>query len=289
VTSGADLGPVSGLNDQPTDRLPELRRLADQTRQVVLEMVYLAGSGHLGSALSCVDILTVLKFDQMNWRVDVPRTESDVFVLSKGHAVPAWYATLMVSGELDTGLITTLRKIDSPLQGHPDRGRSNLVDVSTGALGQGLSIALGRAQGKRLHGRASVVYCLTGDGELQEGQVWEAVMYAGAHGLANVVLIIDANGRQNDGSVDEILPLQPLAAKLESFRWHVQSVDGHCHRQLRAAIVRARANRTQPSAILARTVKGYLSPGRVVLDGVHNGVLAAEEFRRARHHLWSRA
>lgn len=303
MSSGSDLQPVAGVDDEsggdgsvcggPGDalatRLAQLGRLADRTRQAVLEMVYLAGSGHLGSALSCVDILTVLKFDQMNWRADVPRTDSDVFVLSKGHAVPAWYAVLVVGGELDARLVTTLRALDSPLQGHPDRSRLDLVDVSTGALGQGLSIALGRAQAKRLKHQPSFVYCLAGDGELQEGQIWEAAMYAGVHRLANVVLIVDVNGSQSDGPVDRILSLDPLAAKLESFRWHVQEVDGHSPRALREALIGARADRARPSAILARTVKGYLRPGRVLLDGAHGGVLTAEEFHRACDHLWSGA
>jgi transketolase len=256
-----------------------LSRLADRCRQLTIEMIYLAGSGHLGSSLSCVDILTVLVCDQMDRR---PGSGGDLFVLSKGHAAPAWYAAMMVTGELDPSLVTTLRTLDSPLQGHPDRSRLGLVAVSTGALGQGLSVALGRAEARRLRGQDSTVYCLLGDGELQEGQVWEAAMYAGARGLGNVVAVVDANGCQNDGPVT--MPVAPGPA-FSALGWHVQDVDGHAIGALRTALGAARRTRDRPSVVLARTVKGRLGPGRVLLNGAHSGVLSAEEFNAATAHL----
>ncbi|HEX3789134.1 MAG TPA: transketolase [Pseudonocardiaceae bacterium] len=267
------------------DRLETIRRLANQSRQVLLEMIYRANSGHVGSSLSCMDILSVLKFDQMNWDGGTSRTESDVFVLSKGHAVPAWYAALIVSGDLDDDQISTLRAIDSQLQGHPDRNRSEFVDVSSGALGQGLSISLGRAQAKRLKGQDSFVYCVVGDGESQEGQVWEALMYAGAHQVANLILFVDYNRSQNDGALDEILPLYPLGAKFRSFRWHVQEIDGHAHEQIRDAVINAKQRTDRPSVIIANTRKGHLGQDRLVLNGSHSGALTEDEFTTAIDYL----
>ena len=244
-----------------------------------MEMIHHAKSGHIGSSLSCVDILAVLRFDQMRWLPAAP--ERDVFVLSKGHAAPAWYAALIEGGDLDPGLAAGLRTLDSPLQGHPDRTRCEFVDASTGALGQGLSIAVGRAQARGLQPGDTHVYCLVGDGECQEGQVWEALLYAGARRTANLTLIIDANGRQSDGLVDETVQLGPLAEKLAAFHWRVMEVDGHSHRSLREALATARADRSGPCAVIAHTRKGYLAPGRVALDGAHSGLLDPAGLREA--------
>lgn len=271
-----DIAMLRDHSEEPNE-LDRLRLLANRCRQVLLDMIHQAGSGHIGSSLSCVDIISVLKFDQMDWRATTPRMESDVFVLSKGHAAPAWYAALIVSGDIDSAHAATLRRIDSPFQGHPDRVRCELVDVSTGALGQGLSVALGRAQGKRLRNRGRYVYCIVGDGECQEGQVWEALMYGGARRLSNVVLFIDHNQSQNDGSLEGVLPLGALVDKLRAFDWHVQEVDGHSHADLRRAVLRAKANFDQPSVIVAQTLKGYLGAGRVLLDGAHSGSLSDAE------------
>jgi transketolase len=243
-------------------------------------MIQRAGSGHIGSSLSCVDIISTLKFSEMNWTAGRDRCDSDVFVLSKGHAVPAWYAVLMVSGELHTKHLGSLRKIDSPLQGHPDRVRNSLVDVSTGALGQGLSVAIGRAHAKKMKRQQSYVYCLLGDGECQEGQIWEAVMFAGALGVGNLIAFIDLNQSQNDGSVQEVLDIGPLAPKLAAFGWHVQIVDGHCHVELRAATRAAREETNRPSVIIARTRKGYINATTIACQGKHSGSLTPEEFQQ---------
>ncbi|GAB3950527.1 transketolase [Micromonospora vulcania] len=256
-------------------RLAQIGQLANDVRAHLLKMIHLAGSGHVGSSLSCADLISVLKFDQMD------ASGRDVFVLSKGHAAPAWYAALMVAGELDPEEIGTLRRIDSRLQGHPDRKRLDLVSVSTGALGQGLSVAIGRAQARRMRNDDSSVYCLVGDGELQEGQMWEAITYAGARGLANVVLLVDYNRSQNDGTLEEIVPLHPLPEKFRSFHWHVQEVNGHSQLAIRDAINNARENWMQPSVIIAHTRKGYLGPGEVLLNGSHSGVLTPEVYEDA--------
>jgi transketolase len=263
--------------------------LANRCRLVLLDMIYRAGSGHAGSSLSCVDIISVLKFDQLRGpagarsaglaRTD--RDDRDVFVLSKGHAAPAWYAALIVGGDLPASEAGTLRAIDSRLQGHPDRTRLDLVDVSSGALGQGLSMALGRARGKRLKDQDSVVYCLLGDGECQEGQVWEALLYAGAHRVSNLVAIIDHNKSQSDGELDDVLPLRPLPDKLAAFGWQVQEVNGHSHGDLREAIRAARWDTTRPSVIIAHTRKGWLGRGRILLDGSHSAVPSAADYAQA--------
>jgi transketolase len=264
---------------QVAPEVDRIARLATRCRLVLLDMICRAGSGHAGSSLSCADIISVLRFDQMHWPAS--RSERDVFVLSKGHAAPAWYAALIVGGDLPPGEVATLRALDSRLQGHPDRTRLDLVDVSSGALGQGLSMALGRARGKRLKGQDSVVYCLLGDGECQEGQVWEALMYGGAHRVGNLVAIIDHNNSQSDGDLDGVLPLHPLPAKLSAFGWHVQEVNGHAHGELRQAVRAARQERIRPSVIIARTRKGWLGGGQILLDGSHSAVPSAAEYARA--------
>ncbi len=256
-----------------------LARLATRCRLVLLEMIHRAGSGHAGSSLSCMDIIGVLRFDLLD------RSAGDVFVLSKGHAAPAWYAALVVDGDLPAGEVGTLRRLDSRLQGHPDRTRLGLVDVSTGALGQGLSVAVGRALARRLRGRDSTVYCLLGDGECQEGQVWEALLYAGAHQVPGLVAIIDHNGSQSDGALDDILPLRPLPAKLRAFGWQVSEVDGHDHGALRDAL--RRCDPARPAAVIAGTRKGRLGPGRVLLDGSHSDLPSAAEYAAAVGYLES--
>jgi transketolase len=271
---------VSGWSAVDDIDQPSLRQQSIRVRQLLLEMIQRAGSGHIGSSLSCVDIISTLRFSEMNWTARSDRCDSDVFVLSKGHAVPAWYAVLMVSGQLSTEHLGSLRKIDSPLQGHPDRVRNPLVDVSTGALGQGLSVAIGRALAKKMKGQRSYVYCLLGDGECQEGQIWEAVMFAGARGVGNLIAFIDLNQSQNDGSVQEVLDIGPLAPKLAAFGWHVQTVDGHCHGELRGAARAAREETDRPSVIIARTRKGFIDATTVACQGKHNGSLSPEEFRQ---------
>lgn len=250
---------------------------ATRCRLVLLEMIHRAGSGHAGSSLSCADIVSVLRAEVL------APGDGDVFVLSKGHAVPAWYAALVVAGDLPATAVGTLRELDSPLQGHPDRTRLDRVEVTTGALGQGLSMAVGRALGRRLRGRDSTVYCLLGDGECQEGQVWEAFGFAGARRVAGLVAVVDLNGSQSDGPVDDVLPLHPLPDALRGFGWQVRTVDGHDHAALAAALRDPAPDR--PTAVLARTRKGRLGPGRVLLDGSHSALPTAAEYAAATGYL----
>ena len=261
--------------------IKKVQELSVKVKITLLEMIYSAGSGHFGSSLSCVDIICVLKFDQMNWQANVNRSESDVFILSKGHAIPAWYATLLVSGEIDLKYKDTLRQIDSPLQGHPDKNHCEWVDVSTGALGQGLSIGLGRAQAKLLKSQQSYVFCIIGDGEIQEGQIWEAIMYAGFQNISNIILFVDYNKSQGDGNLDETLSLDPLSEKFKAFHWDVHEADGHSHKSIQQAIVNAKANKKQASVIIAHTQKGYLNSKHNLLNGAHSGNLSSGELQDA--------
>jgi transketolase len=256
--------------------LARIAALATRCRLVLLDMIQRAGSGHPGSSLSCVDIISVLRFDVLHWVAD--RSGGDVFVLSKGHAAPAWYAALVVAGDLPADEAATLRALDSRLQGHPDRTRLPLVDASTGALGQGLSMAAGRALGRRRKGQDGTVYCLLGDGECQEGQVWEAFGYAGARRLTNLVAIVDHNGSQSDGPVAEVLPLGPVADKLRAFGWDVREVDGHDHDAVRSALRRRDPGR--PRVLVAHTRKGWLGRGRVLLGGSHSDLPSPAEYAR---------
>ncbi len=269
------------VEDKPEEINPEHRwsswEQSVRARQLLLEMIKRADSGHIGSSLSCVDIMSVLKFGEMDWTAARDRRDSDVFVLSKGHAAPAWYAVLMTSGEFSIKYIGSLRTIDSPLQGHPDRVRNSSVDVSTGGLGQGLSVAIGRAYAKKMKNQRSYVYCLLGDGECQEGQIWEAVMFAGARGVGNLIAFIDLNQSQSDGPVQEVLDIGPLAPKLRAFGWHVQVVDGHCHSELHDAVRAAREESGQPSAIIARTRKGHIDAANIACQGMHSGSLTRQE------------
>jgi transketolase len=274
---------MTTLELSATPGYTELDRLSVEIRKLVLRMISTAGSGHIGSSLSCVDLLAALRFDQMAWSEDPEQRE--VFVLSKGHAVPAWYSTLIVAGDLDPALESSLRTLDSPLQGHPDRSRCDFVDVSTGALGQGLSIAVGHAIARRLQGLDEHVYCVVGDGECQEGQVWEAALHAGAKGVSNLILIVDQNRMQSDGPVSNAVELTPLADKFESFNWHVQEIDGHSHQAIGAACAAAKDTVDAPSVIVANTNKGRLGEGRTVLRGAHGGTLSAEELQTALTYL----
>lgn len=235
----------------------ELRKLAWTLRKDIITMIAAAKSGHPGGSLSAVDLITVLYFNVMKHDPKNPLwADRDRFILSKGHACPALYAALGESGYFSKDLFPTLRQLGSPLQGHPELGKLAGVEASTGSLGQGLSIGLGMAEGARITGKDYTTYVLTGDGELQEGQVWEAAMYAGAKHLDNLVCIVDVNRQQLDNTTDQILGLEPLADKWRAFKWHVIDIDGHDFRQIQQAFDEAKATQGKPTVILARTVKG---------------------------------
>ena len=235
----------------------ELRRLAWTMRKDIITMIGQAKSGHPGGSLSAIDLITTLYYAVMKHDPQNPTWEQrDRFILSKGHACPALYAVLGELGYFDKALFPTLRQLGSPLQGHPELGKLAGIEASTGSLGQGLSVGLGMAEGARITKSGARVFVLTGDGELDEGQVWEAAMYAGAKGIDNLVAIVDVNRQQLDDTTDRILALEPLADKWRAFNWHVVDIDGHDFSRILAAFDEAGKTKGKPTVILARTTKG---------------------------------
>lgn len=234
-----------------------LRQRAKEVRREIIKMLTEAGSGHTGGSLSAADVVTALFFYKMKHRPDDPEWSGrDRFILSKGHAAPLLYAVLALSGYFDKELLKTLRKIDSPLQGHPSSRMLKGVEISTGSLGQGLSIANGIALGLRMEGADSRVYCLLGDGELQEGQVWEAAMTAAHYGTDNLCAVVDNNGLQIDGFCCDVMKIEPIAEKWKAFGWQVFDIDGHNMEQIVDALDEAGKAKGKPSVVVARTVKG---------------------------------
>lgn len=230
---------------------------AREIRKHVVRMVGAASSGHPGGSLSAADIVTVLYFNEMNIRPDDPKwPDRDRFVLSKGHAAPVLYAALAEAGYFPAEELVTLRRIDSHLQGHPSIRSTPGVEMSTGSLGQGLSAACGMAIAAKLDGAAWRVYALLGDGELEEGQIWEAVMTAAHRRLDNLTAFVDANGLQIDGPVADIKSMERIGDRFAAFGWHVVEIDGHDIPAIMAALAEARNTQGRPTVIVARTVKG---------------------------------
>ncbi|MGH7366908.1 MAG: transketolase [Candidatus Rokuibacteriota bacterium] len=242
--------------------LARLESIAREGRVQIIRMLTHAGSGHPGGSLSAIDILTTLFFNRMRYDARRPLWEDrDRFVLSKGHCVPAQYYCMAKAGFFPMDRLVTLRKLGSPLQGHPDRVMLPGIEAATGSLGQGLSVATGMALGEKLAGRAARVYCVLGDGETQEGQVWESLMSgpklgAPDHHLDNLCVILDYNGIQLDGFVKKILDLEPVTDKLKSFGWPVLEVNGHDLAQVDKALDQAEATKGGPTFIVAHTIKG---------------------------------
>ncbi len=234
-----------------------LKEQARIVRVEILKMLTQSGSGHTGGSLSAADIATALYFYKMRHRPDNPKWEGrDRFILSKGHAAPLLYTVLALTGYFDKSLLGTLRKTGSPLQGHPSSKLLQGVEVSTGSLGQGLSIANGMALGLQLDDSASRVYCLLGDGEIQEGQVWEAAMTAGHYALDNLCAIVDLNELQIDGRCEDVMKITPVAPKWKAFNWHIFEIDGHNMEEIVSALDEAERIKGKPSVILANTIKG---------------------------------
>ena len=239
--------------------MSELEGRANDIRCDIVRMIAEAGSGHPGGSLSCTDILVALYFGGVldHDPADPARADRDRFILGKGHAAPALYATLAHAGYFGRDELMTLRKLGSRLQGHPDSNQVPGVEVSTGSLGQGLSIAAGAAAGFKLEGVPASVFCLLGDGECQEGQVWEAAMFAAHRQLDNLVAVVDRNGLQIDGRTCDVCDPGDLGAKFAAFGWDAHEVDGHDIGALTSALGAAKADRGgKPHAIVARTVKG---------------------------------
>jgi len=235
----------------------ELKEIARKVRVDVIRMTHAAGSGHPGGSLSAAEIFTVLYFNILNHKPENPKWEDrDVFILSKGHCCPGLYSVMARSGYFPVEELTTLRKLGTRLQGHPHCCSLDGLEASTGSLGQGLSIAIGAALSIRLDKRKSRVYCLMGDGEQQEGQVWEAAMSAAHYKLDNLCGIVDRNGLQIDGFTRDIMNYEPLEKKYRSFGWHVITVDGHDIEALIKAFNRAKKVKGKPTVIIADTIKG---------------------------------
>jgi transketolase len=241
----------------PGRDIPFLKRQAKLIRVEILKMLTLAGSGHTGGSLSAADIVTALYFSKMRHKPDSPGwRERDRFILSKGHAAPLLYAGLAMAGYFDKTALKTLRKLGSPLQGHPCSRVLPGVEISTGSLGQGLSVSNGIAIGLKMDNLSSRVYCLLGDGETQEGQVWEAAMTAAHYKLDNLCAIIDLNGLQIDGPVSKVKAIEPVASKWSAFGWNVIDIDGHDMKEILEALDEAETVKGKPSVILAHTIKG---------------------------------
>ena len=237
--------------------VPELEALSREVRARVLRIIYEAGSGHPGGSLSSVDIMLTLYFHEMNHDPSDPKwSERDRFILSKGHAVPALYTVLAKAGYIPEANLDTLRLFGSPLQGHPNALKVPGIEVSSGSLGNGLSVASGIAAAAKLDGKKARVFCLLGDGECDEGLVWEAAMLAPHLGLSNLTAIVDRNMLQIDGCTEDVVCLDPLPDKWRAFNWNVVEADGHDYVQLMAAFKKAREYKEGPTVIVARTVKG---------------------------------
>ena len=235
----------------------ELSVIACKVRMGVIEATHSAKSGHPGGSMSAADMFTYLYFKEMNVDPANPNWEDrDRFVLSKGHTAPGLYSALALRGFFPVEDLKTLRKTSSYLQGHPNMNYVPGVDMSTGSLGQGISCAAGMALGLKHQGKSARVYTLLGDGEIQEGQVWDACMLAAHYKLDNFVVIVDNNGLQIDGAVDKVLSPYPIVDKLEAFGFHVEAIDGHDFDQIEAALNTAKTVKGQPTAIVMKTTKG---------------------------------
>ena len=246
-------------------KIDNLKKDINQIKYLTCKMCLDAQSGHPSSSLSCSEIIGSLYLKLMD-------LDYDKFVLSKGHAAPSLYSALMVINKIPKDLINNLRNIDSPLQGHPDVSRLEDVNVTTGALGQGLSFGIGLAIGKKIKKEKGNIFCLIGDGEMQEGQIWEALMFAGNNNLDNLITFLDFNKGQSDGKVEEIMKITPIDKKLEAFGWSVKEIDGHSLSEIETTVLNKLSKKDgKPLFIISNTNKGYISPDLTILDGNHGG------------------
>ena len=237
--------------------IEELKAMAQVIRRDIITMIHTAQAGHPGGSLSAADIITALYFRIMRLDPADPHwPDRDRFILSKGHACPVWYAALAERGFFDKAHLATLRKLDSILQGHADMKKTPGIDMTVGSLGQGICAGLGMALAGKLHGKDYHVYVMIGDGESQEGSVWEAAMAAPRWKLDNLTVIVDNNGIQNDTFTDDIMPVEPLADKWRAFRWNVIEIDGHKMEEIVPALESVKTIKGIPTVIIAKTVKG---------------------------------
>ena len=267
----------------------QLMLTAAKARMLCVEAVYTAASGHPGGSLSCIDALTELYFDEMNINPADPAWEDrDRFVLSKGHCSPALYSVLALRGYFPTEDIKLFRSIKAHYSGHPDMRHVPGVDMSTGSLGQGLSAAVGMALAARLSGKSYRTYAICGDGEIEEGQIWEAAMSAAKWKLDNLCAFVDVNGLQIDGATADVMPAEPLDQKFEAFNWNVISVDGHDFSQLADALAKAKETKGKPTMILMHTVKGKGVSFMENQAGWHGKAPNAEQYAQAMSELEAR-
>ncbi|MGI6026393.1 MAG: transketolase [Candidatus Scatomorpha sp.] len=260
----------------------ELELIAARGRRLGMEMVFRAASGHIGGSLSAMDILTELYFEQLRIDPERPQApERDRFVMSKGHCTPALYSVLALRGYFPEKQLELFRSIEGHMSGHPDMVHVPGVDMSTGSLGQGLSAAVGMAVAGKMDSAAYRVYALMGDGEIEEGQIWEAAMSAAKYKLDNLCGIVDVNGLQIDGRTADVMPSEPLDAKFAAFGWNVIKADGHDFDSLRAAFSAAKAEKGRPSVILAKTVKGKGVSFMENDAGWHGKAPNAEQYEQA--------
>jgi transketolase len=263
----------------------DIRILEERARQIrrdVVTMIHLAGDGHPGPALSVADIVTALYFKVLRVNPADPHWAGrDRFMLSKGHACPTLYAALARRGYFSPDVLPSLRSLGSMLQGHPVTGKTPGVDGTSGSLGNGLSVALGMALAARVNGADYFTYAIVGDGEIQEGIVWEAAMAAVHYKVGNLIVFVDHNGQQSGGPVREVSGLYPILPKWEAFGWHCQEIDGHDLRAILAAVSRAREETERPSCIVARTVKGKGIPFMEADNSWHKRVPTKDELEAA--------
>ena len=267
----------------------QLMLTAAKARMLCVEAVYTAASGHPGGSLSCIDALTELYFDEMN--IDPAKStweDRDRFVLSKGHCSPALYSVLALRGYFPTEDIKLFRSIKAHYSGHPDMRHVPGVDMSTGSLGQGLSAAVGMALAARLSGKSYRTYAICGDGEIEEGQIWEAAMSAAKWKLDNLCAFVDVNGLQIDGATADVMPAEPLDKKFEAFNWNVISVDGHDFSQLADALAKAKETKGKPTMILMHTVKGKGVSFMENQAGWHGKAPNAEQYAQVMSELEAR-
>ena len=250
----------------------ELQKIANEVRKGIVTAVHAAKAGHPGGSLSAADIFTYLYFEEMNVDPKDPKNpDRDRFVLSKGHTAPGLYSVMAQRGYFPVEELTTLRKLGSRLQGHPSMQYLPGLDMSSGSLGQGISVACGMALSAKLDNKSYRTYTLLGDGEIEEGQVWEAAMFAGFRKLDNLVVIVDNNGLQIDGPIDQVCSPYPIDKKFEAFNFHVINIDAHDFDAIRAAFKEARETKGQPTAIIAHSLKGKgvsFMEGQVAWHGV---------------------
>ncbi len=265
--------------------MEELKEKCKETRKDIIEMIYAAGSGHVGGSLSCVELLVALYHNIMNLELDENSKRIDKFVLSKGHAAPTYYSVLSQKGYIQRKDLLSLRKIDGVLEGHPSI-KTNGVDVSSGSLGQGLSIANGMALAKKLDNKEGYVYCLMGDGEIEEGQVWEAAMTASQHKLSNLIAFVDYNGLQIDGKLSEVATPEPIKEKFEAFGFNSYEIDGHNIEKIIETINEIKENMNdKPNVVVLKTVKGKGISFMEDDFNYHGKKLTEDEYLRAKKEL----